>query len=105
MLKNGALPFTAFRRLFLPRLKPIEIVLHPVGAVLLHLLGNVPVNVERKRRRSVADVGLYRLDVVAILEREHGEGVPHVVKADIRQADFLHDPLEVVVHRRRAGGC
>ena len=60
---GSTLSFTLYRfsGLFLPGLKPVEIVLHSVGAVLLHLLGNVPVNVKRKRRRGVSDVGLYRL--------------------------------------------
>ena len=42
----------------------VEIALHAVGAVLLHLLRNMPVNIERESGGSVADVCLYGLNVV-----------------------------------------
>lgn len=71
--------------------------LHAVGALLLHLVGDVAVDVQREGRRGVAKVGLHGLDVVADLQGGHRVGVPHVVEADLRRADLFHDLLEVVV--------
>ena len=53
-----------------------KIALHAVGAVLLHLLGNVPIDVKREGCCCMSDVGLHGLDIIAILERNHRIGVP-----------------------------
>ena len=94
--------FSALRpRLFRPSgaLDDMDESLHPVGALLLHLVRNVSVDVQREGRRGVAQVGLHGLDVVADLQGGHCVGVPHVVEADLRRADLFHDLLEVVVDR------
>lgn len=66
------------------RFQAVEIALHAVGAVLLHLLGNVAVDVQRERRRRVADVRLYGLDIVAILQGNDSIGVPLRYTHDIK---------------------
>ena len=62
-----------------------EISLHAVSTVLLHLLGNMPIDVKRECCRCMPDVGLHSLDVIAILQGDDGIGVPHIVEADGRQ--------------------
>ena len=42
--------------------------LHTVCAVLPHLLRDMPVNIQSKRRRSVSEISLYSLDIVAVLQ-------------------------------------
>ena len=88
-------------RLFRPSgaLDDVDEALHPVGALLLHLVGDVAVDVQREGRRGVAQVALHGLDVVADLQGGHRVGVPHVVEADLRRADLFHDLLEVIVDR------
>lgn len=75
--------------------------LHPVGAFLLHLVGDMAVNVQRKGCRGVTQVALHGLDIVADLQGGHRVGVAHVVEAKLRRADPFHDLLEVVVDRVR----
>ena len=75
--------------------------LHPVGALLLHLVGDMAVDVQCKGRRGVPQVVLHGLDVVADLQGRHRIGMPHIVEAKPRLADLFHDLLEVVVDRIR----
>ena len=49
--------------------------LHSVGALLLHLVGDVTVDVQREGRSGVAQVGLHGLDVVADLQGGHRVGM------------------------------
>ena len=49
--------------------------LHTSGALFFHALGNMAVHIQRKGRRSVAEISLHRFHVVAVLQREHGERV------------------------------
>lgn len=67
---------------FLSARQAVEIALHTVSAVLLHLLGNMAVDVKCESGCCMSDVGLYGFDIIAILERNHRIGVPHVVEAD-----------------------
>ena len=50
---------------------------------LLHAIGDMAVDVKRKRGGGVTNVLLYGFDVVTILQREHGVGMPKVVKTNI----------------------
>ena len=49
---------------------------HPGRAGLLHLLRNVTIDIQRKGRSMVAQVLLYRLDVVSTLDSSNGVAVP-----------------------------
>ena len=55
---------------------PFNILLHPVGAVPLHLVGDMAVHVQRKRRRSVSEVALDRLNIIPGTDRGYGERMP-----------------------------
>ena len=93
--------FTLRRLLFQPSgaLDDVDEALHPVGAFLLHLVGDVAIDVQREGRRGVPQVALHGLDVVADLQGRHRIGVAHIVEAELRRADPFHDLLEVVVDR------
>ena len=60
--------------------------LHSVGAVLLHLVGNVSVDIQRESRGSVSKVSLYGLYIVPVLERGNGIAVSHIVKTCVRDS-------------------
>ena len=77
----------------------VDKALHAVGALLLHLVGDMAVDVQGKGRRGVAQVALHGLDVVSDLQGGHRVGMPHIVEAELRRADPFHDLLEVVVDR------
>ena len=57
-------------------------LLHAAGTLPAHLGGNVAVNVQRKRRRCVAQVFLHRLNVIPAFYRCHGIRVPKLVEAE-----------------------
>ena len=65
-------PFTAVLELHNPLYKR----LHSGGAVLLHGLRDVPINVQGKGGGSVAQVPLDGLDIVPGPDGVHGEGMP-----------------------------
>ena len=50
--------------------------LHSGGAFLAHLLGYMAVDIQREGRGCVAQILRYRLDVIAVLQGQGGEGVP-----------------------------
>ena len=62
--------------LFSAGFETVDILLHPVRTVALHLVCDVSVNVQRERRRSMAKVALHRLDIIPCPERSHGVAVP-----------------------------
>ena len=64
---------------------------------LPHLLGNMPVNIQREARRRVTKVCLYGFDVVPAFNGDHGVAVPQIVKAQPVQPDLADGILEVVV--------
>lgn len=72
--------------------------LHAGCTVLLHPLSEMRVTVQRERCRGVAQVALYRLDIVPGPNRIHGVCMPGIVEADTIQAGGDNNPLEVVVH-------
>lgn len=55
---------------------PLNILLHPVRAIPLHLVGDVAVYVQRKRRRSVSEISLYRLNAVPSRGGDNSERMP-----------------------------
>lgn len=52
-------------------LEAVNVLLHPVRALLLHLIGDVAVLIQGERRRVMAQVGLHRLDVVTGTDGRH----------------------------------
>ena len=54
----------------------LNILLHPVGAVPLHLVGNVSVHIQCERRRGVSEVALDRLNIIPGTDRGYGERMP-----------------------------
>ncbi len=71
----------------------LYVLLHPGGAVLLHLLRDMPVNVQGKGDGGVSRLVLHRLDGIAVLEGEHGEGVAEIVNAAFRHSDCCRQGL------------
>lgn len=67
--------------------------LHTSGALFLHALGDVTVHIQRKGRRSVAEISLHRFYVVAVLQREHGERVAKIMHASVRRPDLGRELL------------
>ena len=55
------------------------------------------VDVKRKRGGGVTNVLLYGFDVVTILQREHGVGMPKVVKTSICHTEIRNNFLEMLV--------
>lgn len=47
----------------------------------------------------MAQVALYGLDVIPILEGQDGEHMPEIMHPARRNADYLHDFLEVIAER------
>ena len=64
---------------------------------LPHLLRDMPVHIQRKARRRVAEVCLYGFDVVPAFNGDHGIAVPQIVKAQPVRPDLTDDILEMVV--------
>ena len=62
------------------------VLLHPLGADLLHMLGHMPIDIQRKCRRSVAQVSLHRFHIVAVLERQHGIGMSEIMHPGLGSA-------------------
>ncbi len=56
------------------------------------------VDVKRKCGRGVANVSLYRFDVIAILEQNRSESMSHIVEASFWNSNRIHDFLEMFVH-------
>ena len=64
----------------------LNISLHTAGALLLHLLRDMTVNVQCKSGGVVAQVFLYRFGVIPILQGEGGVGMAQVVDCGVRCA-------------------
>ena len=73
--------------------------LHTVGALLLHLIRHVSVDVQRERCRGVAEIALYGFDIVSGLQCCYSVGVPHVMETNVRCANLGDNLLEMVVDR------
>ena len=75
-----------------------NLLLHPVRAGLFHLGGNVSVNVQRKGGGGVAQVLLYRLDVIPVLHRHDRVCMTEVMKPGGRRSNFYHQFFEATVN-------
>jgi len=54
----------------------VDELLHPVGGLPAHPLGDMTVNVQRETRRGMAQISLDCLNVVPTLKGGHGVGMP-----------------------------
>lgn len=72
--------------------------LHPVRAVLPHILREMRVDVQREGRCGVAEVALYALDVRTGTECGDSVTVAQIMETSIRHTDFLRKLLEVKVN-------
>ena len=85
----------ASEAVFLCLLQTYNECLHPVGAVLLHLVCNVSVDIQCESRGSVSKIPLYGLYIVPVLERGNGIAVPQIVKTCVRDSHIRHNLFEV----------
>ncbi len=69
-------------RLPLSGSKGVYICLHPGGALLPHLLGDMPIDIQSKRGGGVAEIVLNGFQIVPILEGQHRKSVPKLVEAE-----------------------
>ena len=60
----------------------------------MHFLGNMAVSVKGESCGCMAQIGRQGLDVTAALQRQHGIGVPQVMKPHISKAYLLRDLFE-----------
>lgn len=74
-------------------------LLHPGGAGLLHLVGDVAVDIQGKGGGGVAHVALDGLDVIAAPDGGHSVGVPQIVEPGIGPADGRDHLLVVLIDR------
>ena len=72
---------------------------HAVSAILLHLVSDVSIDVQREGCRGVAQVALHSFDIVSCLQCRYSVGMSHIVEPDIRRTDLGNDLFEVVVNR------
>ena len=54
----------------------VNVLIHTVCALALHLVGNMAVDIQRKRRCGVSQIALYRLDVIPGPDGGNGVGMP-----------------------------
>jgi len=57
-------------------LQSLNVLLHSVGAGLLHLICHMRIHVQGERCRRMAEVFLNRFDIVAIFDRGNGVAMP-----------------------------
>lgn len=73
------------------------VLLHPLGAGLFHMLGHVPIDIQCKCRRSVAQVSLHRFHIVAVLERQYGISMPEIMHPGLGSAYGSRQFFKMVV--------
>ena len=71
------------------------------GGFTEHIAGDVGINVQRGRRRHMAQHGGEGLDVHAVFQGHGGEGVAQIVEADLLAPGPLQNDLEPPEHRAR----
>ena len=71
------------------------------GGFTEHVAGDVGINVQRGRRRHMAQHGGEGLDVHAVFQGQGGEGVAQIVEADLLAPGPLQNNLEPPKHRAR----
>ena len=57
-------------------LHALDVLLHSIGAVPLHLVSHMAVNIRRERRCGVTEIALDCLDIVPASYRGHGIRMP-----------------------------
>ncbi len=91
----------------------LDVTLHAAGALLFHLVSDVPVHVQGKGGGGVAEIALHRLDIVPGTDGGHGVGVPLCHNRDKSESPcaatgfgfvFILFPLKRSLKRRTAKG-
>ena len=91
-------PFTALPEPF--RLDPLSFrdaldkFLHPGGALLLHLVSYMTVDIQSEGCRGMSEIALDCLDIITGPQGRHGIGMPQIMKAGVRSADRGHSLFE-----------
>ena len=97
LLKSGvSLIFSLMKS---PDRNRLDKLLHPLCAILLHLLRNMAVNIQCESSSGMAEIFLHGFNVVAAFDTGNCICVAQVVKAGGWRTDFLYDSLEAVIHR------
>lgn len=77
----------------------LDKLLHPLCAILLHLLRNMSVSIQSECCGGMTEIFLHGFNVVAAFDTGNCVCVAQVVKTGGWRTDLLYDPLEAVVHR------
>lgn len=56
--------------------KSLNIPLHPVGTILFHTFRNMTIDIQREGRCRMSQISLHRFDIISVLERQDGVGMP-----------------------------
>ena len=70
------LPLTGFFRTPLAGFNAADILLHPVCALMFHLVSDVTIYVRRKCRRSVSKIALHGLNIIPRPDSGNSVGMP-----------------------------
>jgi len=72
-----------------------NVLLHPLGTGLFHVFRDVSIDIQSKRRSSMAQVFLNRLYIVAILKRQHSVCMPEIMDPGLWSANRVCKFFEV----------
>ena len=78
--------FHTLCRCFFPYVFPLQIenvfdeALHAIRAILFHVLGKMPVSIQRKGCRGMAEIALNRFNIVTGADRVHRISMPKIVE-------------------------
>ena len=81
------------------RHNPLNISVHALRTRLLHLVGNVTVNIKRESCCCVPEVALHRLDIVPAFDGCYGITMPQIMEAGVFISERPGNILEVFVDR------
>ena len=73
--------------------------LHPVGSIPIHGFGDMGIDVGGEGCRGMTQVGGHLLQWHALLDRQRGKGMAHVVETAVRKTNSFRVLLEVAVYR------
>lgn len=79
-----------------------DIPFHALGALLLHLIRDMAVNVQRESGCGKTKISWDCLNIVARANRSHRIGMAQIVKSQLRQTDGGDQPLTVFIGYERA---
>ena len=74
---------------------------HGLGRLALSGAGHMGVGIQSKTGGEVPQHTGHRLDIHPVLQSQSGEGVPEIMKPDLRQSCPLQHPMEHVQHTVR----